>query len=701
VKIGELPTYIREIAPDAAAHDALLNTEWLLTNGLGGYAMGTALGIPTRRYHGLLVAAMSPPVQREVMLSSLFETLIFNPGTPQERTVELSSYRFGDGGGGTFEHPQGWRHLVRFEKNDRCCWMYRVDDVEVEKVVHLYHERNAVAVWYIVRPRSSLVRLQLRPLLAMRDAYGLLRGGGVGVAHGGGFGEVVVHGMRDHVQVTRWGRNLEMTTDAGRFHSDPQWWYNFEYDVERRRGLDHTEDLFSPGYFSIPAGAGRQTRATISAWLGEPPPEPDDDARANRKRLIEVVNDVIGDRTGPSAGAERVALARLALASDDYIVRRRHRDVARAGISIIAGYPWFSDWGRDSMISLPGLLLCTGRFSEARRVLETFARHRRNGLIPNLFHDHSGAADYNTLDGSLWFLHAACEYLKFSGDRSGFLSLLRPACLDIIDHYRRGTDYGIRMESDGLISAGDETTQLTWMDAKRDGVVFTPRHGKAVEINALWHHGLMRIAGAIAIDDPQRSGELRQLAGTVAASFRQSFWNRQRECCFDVLTPDGSRGYVPNAQIRPNQIFAVSLEHSPLSRQQQRAVVEVVKARLLTRHGLRTLDPADPQYKGRFHGDMFERDSAYHNGTVWPWLIGPYCEALLRVSDFSPEARQEAQAALQPLLARLDGESLGQLPEIFDGDDTPGSPQQPGGCIAQAWSVAEVMRMLKTVQSEE
>lgn len=697
------PVYTRDAA---AGHDTLLGTEWLLTNGLGGYAMGTVLGIPTRRYHGLLIAAMSPPVQREVMLSSIFESVIFEPGTERERTVELSSYRFKGG----LEHPQGFRHLVRFQKSDHCRWEYRVGDAHLSRTLHLYRDRNAVAITYEVRPGATLVRLQLRPLLAMRDAYGLLRAGG-GNAGTGGFGEVVVHGLRDHIQVTRWGRTLEMTADTGRFSSDPQWWYDFEYEVEMKRGLDHIEDLFSPGYFIVQAGAGRATSATITAWIGEPPPAVTDAAAANRQRLIEIASSLSAlqpaateDRPAKRTAASRrkgsatgtgsaSTLAALAVAADDFVVRRRHRDVAQGGISIIAGYPWFSDWGRDSMISLPGLLLSTGRHVEARRVLETFARHRRNGLIPNLFHDHSGAADYNTLDGSLWFLHASREYMLASGDRAGFTSILRPACLDIIDHYRRGTDYGIRMDTDGLITAGNAGTQLTWMDAKRDGVIFTPRHGKAVEICALWHHGLQCVAECIAPEEARKAGELRELAAHAAKSFRASFWNADLRCCFDVLTPDEGGRYVPNAQVRPNQIFAVSLAHSALLPDQQRAVVEIIRERLLTRHGLRTLDPADPAYCGRFRGNMFERDRAYHNGTVWPWLIGPYCEAVLRISSHSAEAREEVCAALRPLLARLDGEALGQLPEVFDGDDTPEAPQQPGGCIAQAWSVAEVLRM--------
>jgi predicted glycogen debranching enzyme len=384
---------------------------------------------------------------------------------------------------------------------------------------------------------------------------------------------------------------------------------------------------------------------------------------------------------------------KLVAAAEDFVVRRGAGP--EAGTSIIAGYPWFSDWGRDSAISLPGLLLSTRRFTEARQVLETFAKNRKNGLIPNLFNDRTGEAEYNTVDASLWFLHAACEYRRASGDRAGFDGPIRAACLEIIDAYTRGTDYGIRMDpADGLIAAGDETSQLTWMDAKRDGVVFTPRHGKAVEINALWHHGLVSLAEVVEKDDAKRAAEMRLIAGTVATSFRAKFWNSAKNCCHDVLLPGPKGAWKPDTRLRPNQVFAASLRHSPLEPERRRHVVAFLKGRLLTPMGLRTLEPVDPGYKPRYRGTMWDRDAAYHNGTVWPWLLGPYAEAVLRAGEFSTSARLEALGVLRPLIARLDRESLGQLPEVFDADDSPEDPRRPGGCVAQAWSVAETLRVL-------
>ena len=373
--------------------------------------------------------------------------------------------------------------------------------------------------------------------------------------------------------------------------------------------------------------------------------------------------------------------ARLAEAAGQFVVKRRMGEQWLT--SIIAGYPWFADWGRDTMISLPGLLLCTRRLAEARAVLLAFARHLRNGLIPNFFHDTDPPA-YNTVDASLWFVHATREYLRLSNDSN--CAEIIDACRAIISAYRNGTDLHIRMDEDGLVTSGDETSQLTWRDAKRDGVVFTPRHGKAVEICSLWHNALCCLAELTDRDD--EATELRELADRVARSFQRSFWWPERECLHDVLLPlDGA--WQPVRRVRPNQIFAVSLPFSPLTIDQQRSVVGIVRERLLTPFGLRTLDPDDPGYQGRYEGDLMQRDGAYHNGTVWPWLIGPYCEAVLRINDFSDPARDEVRRTIRPLLGELDRGCLNQIAEIYDGSE----PHRPSGCPAQAWSVAELLRV--------
>jgi predicted glycogen debranching enzyme len=359
------------------------------------------------------------------------------------------------------------------------------------------------------------------------------------------------------------------------------------------------------------------------------------------------------------------------------------------------------------MIALPGLLLTTGRLDEATRVMEAFAALTRRGLVPNCFDNGTGAAEYNTVDASLWYLHAAFNLHKACveaghRDPTGEGSPIRRACLAIIDAYQAGTDFNIRADAkDGLIAAGETGTQLTWMDAKRDGVVFTPRHGKPVEINALWYSGLMVTADLCEKDLPRRSRELRQIAERVAKSFREQFWNDEDHCLYDVLSPR-SGAFVGVDEIRPNQIFACSLPYSALELERQQSVVKVVTEHLLTPRGLRTLSPTEKGYVARFEGPLFERDRAYHNGTVWPWLLGPYAEAVLRVGKFSERSRALARDAIQPLLdmiapsdtADSGGPALGQIPEIYDADDAPQRPRRPDGCFAQAWSVAECLRVL-------
>jgi len=444
-------------------------------------------------------------------------------------------------------------------------------------------------------------------------------------------------------------------------------------------------------------------------------PGPGAEELAREQGRLEAIAVPLVARSSGAAAIEHEALYALSVAADQFVVRRDSASAmalpsptGEALTSIIAGYPWFSDWGRDTMIALRGLFLTTGRFAEAREALEAFAALRRRGLIPNCFDDGAGTAQYNTVDASLWYIHAACEYLRLAGDRAGFNRGIRGACLEIVDAYRAGTDFGIRMDpSDGLIAAGDSSTQLTWMDAKRDGIVFTPRHGKAVEINALWYSGLLELAGAIEPDQPRTARELRQVADLAGRSFARSFWNEPDQCLFDCLTPRGvlagpphSSPFSPVAQVRPNQLFAVSQPYSPLNVEQRRLVVRSARERLLTPFGLRTLDPRDPNFHPRYEGPLMQRDAAYHNGTVWPWLIGPYCEAVLRVGEFSADARSEVRLVLRPLIEELLQGRPGvstpvlQLAEVYDGDNHPGAPQRPEGCMAQAWSVAEVLRLL-------
>ncbi|MEL6329612.1 MAG: amylo-alpha-1,6-glucosidase [Planctomycetota bacterium] len=681
-----IPPYVRDLS---GSSDSPLWSEWLLTNGLGGYAMGTTLGVPTRRYHGLLVASMNPPVDRVVALSSVVDRVTLGHNASlADATLTPFHFRGSDCRVIRPTIP------VRFEKDVECRWRYEVplvtgDHAVVTKTVHLFDRRNAVAISYGIEVDHGMPwAISLRPLVALRDFHALVRR----------------DRARDrfHTRQVK-GGILCLTRDAGLhlecagagFESGAEFWRSIEYAWEGRRGLDLIEDLYSPGAF-VARGEGRLEELTLFASADTMSPEPIvPDRVARRVRLSKLTRDTIARAGEPEDGVQRLALARLAVASDDFVVQR---GPASEGLSsVIAGYPWFSDWGRDTMISLPGLMLATGRHAEAFKTLAVFARHRRRGLIPNRFDDYSGPAHYNTVDASLWFLHAAAEYRLASGDHAGYEAELAPAALDIIDAYRRGTDYGIAMDPlDALISAGGPETQLTWMDAQRDGVVFTPRFGKAVEINALWHNGLVATARAIEGQDAARARELTELAARVRESFNERFVDPEGEGLFDCVVPrpDSSgagRAWHAVREIRPNQIFAVSLPHGPLDAERAAGVVGCVRERLFTPKGLRTLSSEHEKYVGRLEGSMFNRDAAYHNGTVWPWLAGPFAEAVMRVGGFDEPSRAEARAILEPLVAELDAGYPGAIAEIFDGDETP--PQRPDGCIAQAWSVAETLRV--------
>ena len=552
------------------------------------------------------------------------------------------------------------------------------------------------------RAAAAPLRLSVRPLLSLRDMHGLIRR-----AWADNFGVSLSTGASG-CRVDRNGFTLHLRADGGDFSSEQQWWHNFLYSEDAARGQDCIEDLFSPGAFTIALMPTQQRAELLIRASPEEQPAPTltEIHGDSAKRAIRIAR--AASHASAAAPALPTALlpvlSTLVVAADEFVVTR-----APSGTSIIAGYPWFSDWGRDTFISLPGLMLATGRFDDARATLLAFATHRKNGLIPNMFNDQTGEAEYNTADASLWFIHAACAFVDASGDRAAWREHLAPACLDIVAHHRKGTDFNIAMDPfDKLITAGTNATQLTWMDARRDGVVFTPRHGKAVEINALWIGALNRLAAAIAPDDPRHSANLNDLGNAASASFRRSFWNPDAGCLFDCLTPsDSERGqaaWIPDATIRPNQIFAVSLPHSPLTIEQQRAVVACVRQRLWTERGVRTLDPASTRYRGRYEGNLFQRDGAYHQGTAWPWLLGALTEAVLRVGGFSATAKKDALSLIRPILDGLAGGTdkranlpgaFGHVAEIFDGDP----PQRIQGCPAQAWSVAEILRVLVLVHS--
>jgi predicted glycogen debranching enzyme len=634
-----------------------IHQEWLLTNGLGGYAFSTVVGCNTRRYHGLLCAATTPPVGRIMTVNRIGETLVLDgkDNPPHELSVNQFRERF---------HPLGDRYLRRFELDDTARWEYGVDGVTVIKELQLPWLQNVAVLRYTVQSTISRpVQLSLQPFVSLRDFHA----------------ERHVEGNQLHskpadrsVTVTEANHSVTISADAGSFVHWPDWWYAHVYALETERGQDDTEDLFTPGRFVLETDGS----ATMTLWIAlQPIARPDWEGELTRRRRA-----IAAASTDPANLIEGPPLARrthsttiqkLMRAANDFVVYRKAPD-GLDGTTIIAGYPWFADWGRDTMISLPGLLLTTSRFAQAKQVLSVFAQHVSEGMIPNRFDDYTNEPHYNTVDASLWFVHAVFEYLRHSRDQATFDSILHPACEKIIEGYTRGTRFNIHMDrADGLITQGDPTTQLTWMDAKTGGTVFTPRQGKAVEINALWYHALVLMGQ-------------KEKAQQVADSFRQAFWINPFRGLYDVV--DGQR---KDPAVRPNQIFAVSLPNSPLTHDQQQSVVEIVRRELLTPAGLRTLSPTNPGYRGHYSGNQYTRDAAYHNGTVWPWLIGPFLEAYLHVHDHSPQSIEQAKLWLAPLLAQMNEFAIGQVHEICEGE----SPHRPVGCPAQAWSVAEVLRL--------
>jgi predicted glycogen debranching enzyme len=626
--------------------------EWLLTNGLGAFASSTVVGCNTRRYHGTLIAATLPPVGRVLALSRIAECVIVDPATPGAAVHELSVNQFRDA-----VHPRGEKYLRHFQLWHTARWTYDVEGVRITKELLLCWKRNVVGVRYRVDAGPRTVRLELMPFTGLRDFHGGRHRDGVNFTT-----TIDESSATPRAKVSHDGISVTLATEEGTFIDSPDWWYGHVYPIETDRGLDDHEDLFTPGRFVIERSG--QFEHTLWASTGPLTDLPHWEAE------LAGLRDARGDWSLPGGRRSSPTVRRLIRAADDFIVSRTAPD-GSPGSTVIAGYPWFADWGRDTFISLPGLLLTTGRFAEAKQVLVTFGHYVDGGMVPNRFDDYSNKPHYNTVDASLWYVHAAFEYARLSGDWETFERDLRPACRKIIVGYRDGTRYNIHAADDGLITQGDATTQLTWMDAKCGDIAFTPRQGKAVEINALWYHALVLM------------GET-DLAAKVAESFRNAFWLSPFRGLADVIT-DGRQDKL----IRPNQIFAVSLPNSPLSREQQTAVVEVVRRELLTPVGLRTLAEGEPGFSPRYGGTQFVRDGAYHNGTIWPWPIGAFLQAYLKVNDHSEAARQQCRHWLQPLVDHMELNCIGQIAEIFEAE----APHRPVGCCAQAWSVAEVLRL--------
>jgi predicted glycogen debranching enzyme len=634
--------------------------EWLVTNGIGGYASGTVAGVLTRRYHGLLIAALKPPLGRTLLVAKLDETVEYG-----EQSFPIFTNRWA-GGAVT---PDGHRYLERFRLEGATpVWTYALADALLEKRVWMERGANTTYVRYELIRGSGSLALALKGLANYRDHHGSTRSDGW---------RMQVEPLGRGIVVTAYEGAVPFRLVADRGSMDPahEWYREFDLAVERSRGLEDHEDHLHVGTFRADLEMGRPLTIVLSTEA-----EPSLDGarafqrrKAHERRLSTAFAKAHPFFTeGPPAWVEQVILA-----ADQFIVDRPS-EADPDGVSVIAGYHWFGDWGRDTMISLPGLALTTGRPVIARGILKTFARFVDQGMVPNRFPDAGERPEYNTVDATLWYVEAIRAYHAATGDDK-LVRALFPVLADIVDWHRRGTRYGIRLDhADGLLQAGEEGVQLTWMDAKVGGWVVTPRIGKPIEINALWYNALLTLA-ALAPIAKRPAEEYVSLAKRAAAGFDR-YWNESLGYCFDVL--DGPEGNDP--ALRPNQIFAVSLPASPLEPSRQKAIVDVCARHLVTSHGLRSLSPRYARYEGRYGGDPRSRDGAYHQGTVWGWLLGPFVTAHLKVYQDPATAR----SFLDPMARQLESHGLGTLSEIFDGDP----PFTPRGCIAQAWSVAEVLR---------
>ena len=652
----------RDICGDLASAES---REWLVTNGIGGFASGTLAGGMTRRYHGLLFAALQPPLGRTQLVAFLEETVRYNGAT-----CALATHRWA---GGAVD-PHGFVFLESFRLEGATpVWTYALADALVEKRVWMVQGENTTFIHYTLARATGTLEIDLKALVNYRDFHSL--------THAGDWHMKVVP-VEHGVMVMPFDTATPFFLKSAQASCEPhhEWYRDCFLPMETERGLEDREDHLFAALFHAKMNPGDSltivatTEATSSL-----------DGEANLMQRVEHEAGLLeawGAENAKTADAAPGWLRQLVLAADQFVVRRSLPEEPD-GRSIIAGYHWFGDWGRDTMVALPGLALATGRAEVAKQILLAFSRYVDGGMLPNNFPDAGGKPEYNTVDAALWYFEAVRQYFAATQD-STTLQKLFPVLAGMIDAHVAGTRYNIHIDSsDGLLYAGGPGIQLTWMDAKIGDWVVTPRTGKAVEINALWINALETMA-AFSRELNKSADSYERLSAQAKNSF-QKFWNAERECCFDVIdVPGAAKNSGKDATLRPNQILAVSLPVSPLRKDQQKCVVDTCAERLLTSHGLRSLAPGEPNYQGHYGGDPRARDAAYHQGTVWGWLLGPFALAHLRVYN-DPSA---ALRYLEPLGSQITALGLGTLAEIFDGDP----PHAPRGCIAQAWTVGEILR---------
>jgi predicted glycogen debranching enzyme len=648
----------REICGDLTAAES---REWLVTNGIGGYASGTIAGSQTRRYHGLLVAALQPPVGRTQLVSAIDE-IVHYTGTD----FSLATHRWAS----SAIDPQGFLLLEEFRlEGSTPVWTYALADALLEKRVWMLQGENTTHIQYTLVRGSSALEMELKALVNYRDFHSLTHAGDWRMNI-----TPVEHGVK--VQAFDGATPSYLKSSASTCEPRHEWYLGCYYAEETERGLSDREDRLFAALFRAKLEVGASFTLVVSTEAAASL----DGETAQAERANHDVKLFHEWQAKSEALAEAAPswLWQLILAADQFIVKRSLPEEPD-GRSIIAGYHWFGDWGRDTMIALPGLTLTTGRAGVAKQILLAFSRYVDGGMLPNNFPDTGGKPEYNTVDAALWYFESIRQYFAVARDTET-LQKLFPVLARMIDAHIAGTRFNIRVDpADGLLYAGEPGVQLTWMDAKIGDWVVTPRTGKPVEINVLWINALETMAGFARLLG--KSSDAYEKPAAKAKNNFQKFWNADRNCCFDVID---SPGIGNDAALRPNQIFAVSLPVSPLTPEQQKAVVDVCAHHLLTSHGLRSLAPGEPGYSGHYGGTPRDRDAAYHQGTVWGWPLGSFALAHYRVY----KDREAALRFLEPLGRQIYGSGLGTLSEIFDGD----APFTPRGCIAQAWTVAEVLR---------
>jgi len=636
--------------------------EWLETNGLGGWSGATIIGCNTRRYHGLLVAATKPPTERMNLIAKLDETVIIG-----EERFELSCNQYGN-----IVAPNGYEYLISFRKELFPEWMYEAGAIQLKKTIAMVHGENTTLIIYEVLKAPASFYLEMLPLISARG-YHSLQHANTNIWWDAEFDNGIFHNKPFEN-----APDIYISVPNASYQHNPGWFYNFNYSVENYRGQDFEEDLFNHGILSIGLKEGDSVGIIIST--GNPRGRNAHELfETEKRRRLNLLNLTDHSTNQPlNLSTEQL----LMLAADQFIVKRGE-DLK----TVIAGYHWFTDWGRDTMISLPGLCLSTGRYDDAKKILSAFANSVSMGMLPNRFQDNNEPPEYNNVDGTLWYFIAIKKYLEAIGDDDFVIHEILPVLKEIIDWHFKGTRYNIHVDEDGLLYAGETGQQLTWMDARIGNWVVTPRMGKPVEIQALWYNALKIFSELLRINNQPHDADIVELSAAKAKeSFGKKYWNEEGNYLYDNIDENG----MQDSSLRPNQLFALGLCYPILDNPEKaKSVLNIVEDKLYTPVGLRSLSPDDERYFAVYGGDPYKRDSSYHQGTVCSWLLGPYVDAIIKLRGGGSEL--QARKTIESFACHLNEGCIGSVSEIFDAD----APHRPRGCIAQAWGVAEMLRVIR------